>query len=159
MRLSCCDNSILLRFNQCNVASTQHMCNKFFTSIHRMCAGDWCTHFSYTVLQTQHPWHTVPKIRQCLGENPLYSLVLQNISGNVNWIYSEQIPNITGYPRNTNGFSAQCMGEKTMALFGRCVDYPLRCLADLVIQWAFLHPIFMIQCRYPRLKISKNDFC
>jgi hypothetical protein len=41
--------------------------------------------------------HTVPKIRRCRDDKPLYSVALANIFGVL-------IPNITGYPRDCQIF-------------------------------------------------------
>jgi hypothetical protein len=56
------------------------------------------------ILMLKH-LQTSQKIRRCRGDNPLYSVSLPTISGNVQYcisftIYSIRIPNLTGYPLN-----------------------------------------------------------
>jgi hypothetical protein len=48
------------------------------------------------------------KIRKCRGDKPLYSALVPNIFGGHRHflMYSEMLPNLTGYPHDTNGLLA-----------------------------------------------------
>jgi hypothetical protein len=76
---------------------------------------------------------TLSDLSQYRGDNPLYPVLVPKIFGKQRHflIYSVMLPNITGYPRNTNGFLAQCVA-------GRQWRATLVMTFEAILFWMFL---------------------
>jgi hypothetical protein len=92
------------------LASSSSLCTKLYVIWKMNCGISFkcqCSKSFYLknwIMQARA--HTVPKICQCRRDNLLYSDWIPNIFGRHRhfWIYLVLLPNIMGYPDNTNRF-------------------------------------------------------